>query len=414
MKKKMWTIYYLMLLSVSAGAQTTVTTSGATTGAIPVYTGSSTLGNSIITQSGSNIGIGTTSPSQALTIGGNGYFSSPWGDPSLFVGKGDAGVTKFNWGIVNTGTGALNRLAIGNSSDTGGLPGFSEIMSVVGNSMNVGIRMTAPVGPLDVGGVGGLIVSGANLDPSQDHAIAPLAALKSSGRLMLGWNRSGYGGDIDLISGGGGAGMGGFRFYDYTNAGVLNLLMAMPGNGNVGIGTENPGSTLEVNGNMKLTNGSGASLTFADGTVQSTAWTGSLCGGDYAEAVNASGDHKSYEPGDVLVLSDDNESDVTKSSQPYSTLVAGIYSTKPGLVGRRQTGEKTEAELPMAMVGIVPTKVSAENGSIHKGDLLVTSSTEGYAMKGTDRDRMLGAIAGKAMGALDSGTGVIEVLVSLQ
>jgi hypothetical protein len=68
----------------------------------------------------------------------------------------------------------------------------------------------------------------------------------------------------------------------------------------------------------------------------------------------------------------------------------------------------------MAMVGIVPTKVTAENGSIHKGDLLVSSSTPGYAMKGTDRNRMLGAVLGKAMGSLDSGTGVIQVLVTLQ
>ena len=66
------------------------------------------------------------------------------------------------------------------------------------------------------------------------------------------------------------------------------------------------------------------------------------------------------------------------------------------------------------MVGIVPTKVSAENGAIRQGDLLVTSSVPGYAMKGTDRSRMLGAVIGKAMGTLDSGEGVIEVLVTLQ
>jgi hypothetical protein len=74
----------------------------------------------------------------------------------------------------------------------------------------------------------------------------------------------------------------------------------------------------------------------------------------------------------------------------------------------------SKGEVPMAMVGRVPTKVSAENGPIHVGDLLVTSSTMGYAMKGTDRSRMLGAVIGKALGSLDSGTGVIEVLVTLQ
>ena len=68
----------------------------------------------------------------------------------------------------------------------------------------------------------------------------------------------------------------------------------------------------------------------------------------------------------------------------------------------------------MAMVGIVPTKVTAENGPIHRGDLLVSSSTAGFAMKGTDRTRLVGAVIGKAMGPLESGTGVIEVLVTLQ
>ena len=70
--------------------------------------------------------------------------------------------------------------------------------------------------------------------------------------------------------------------------------------------------------------------------------------------------------------------------------------------------------MPMAMVGIVPTKVSTENGPVHDGDLLVSSATPGYAMKGTDRDKLTGAVLGKALGTLESGMGVIEVLNSLQ
>jgi len=48
------------------------------------------------------------------------------------------------------------------------------------------------------------------------------------------------------------------------------------------------------------------------------------------------------------------------------------------------------------------------------GDLQVTSSRPGYAMKGTDRGQMLGAVVGKAMEPLPNGTGVIQVLVTLQ
>ncbi len=186
--------------------------------------------------------------------------------------------------------------------------------------------------------------------------------------------------------------------------------------GNVGIGTTSPGAKLEVNGNVKLSSGSGASITFPDSTVQSTAWTGTLCGGDYAESVDISGDRTKYGPGDVLVVDPASPGHFLKAAEPYSTLVAGIYSTKPGLVGRRQTSDPKiiSTEVPMAMVGIVPTKVSTENGPIKPGDLLVTSSTVGHAMKGTDRGLLTGAIVGKALGTLQSGTGVIEVLVSLQ
>ena len=184
--------------------------------------------------------------------------------------------------------------------------------------------------------------------------------------------------------------------------------------GNVGIGTTNPGAKLEVNGNLKLTANSGASITFQDGSVQTVAYTGLLPGGDYADSVDVTGDRAKYDAGDLLVIDPDHPGKFLKSAAPYSTLVAGIFSTKPGTVGRRQTGPKNPDEVPMAMVGIVPTKVTAENGSIHPGDLLVTSSTLGYAMKGTDRNRMLGAVVGKALGSLDSGTGVVEVVVTLQ
>jgi hypothetical protein len=72
------------------------------------------------------------------------------------------------------------------------------------------------------------------------------------------------------------------------------------------------------------------------------------------------------------------------------------------------------AEVPLAIVGIVPCKVTEENGPIAPGDLLVSSSTPGHAMKGTNRVRMLGAVIGKALEPLSEGKGIIQVLVTLQ
>jgi hypothetical protein len=192
--------------------------------------------------------------------------------------------------------------------------------------------------------------------------------------------------------------------------------MTINPSGLVGIGTTTPGAMLEVDGSVKLTSGSGASMTFQDGSVQTVAWNGTLSGGDYEESVDVIGDRTKYEPGDVLVIDPAAPGKFLKSTNAYSTAVAGIYSTNPGVRGRRQNSDPSHMkdEVPMAMVGVVPTKVSSESGPIKPGDLLVTSSRPGYAMKGVDRSQVAGAIVGKAMGNLASGTGVIEVLVALQ
>jgi len=60
-----------------------------------------------------------------------------------------------------------------------------------------------------------------------------------------------------------------------------------------------------------------------------------------------------------------------------------------------------------------PIKVSAENGPIRPGDLLVTSATPGHAMRAGDKPPQ-GTVIGKALGGLDHGTGVFRVLVTLQ
>jgi hypothetical protein len=139
-------------------------------------------------------------------------------------------------------------------------------------------------------------------------------------------------------------------------------------------------------------------------------------GADFAESVSTAARKTHYEPGDVLVIDTRADRRFALSSSPYSTLVAGVYSTKPGVTGTEHTSEspKLAAEIPMAVVGIVPCNVSAENGAIARGDLLVTSSTRGYAMRGSDASRLTGTVIGKALQPLASGKGKIEVLVTLR
>jgi hypothetical protein len=138
-------------------------------------------------------------------------------------------------------------------------------------------------------------------------------------------------------------------------------------------------------------------------------------GADFAESVDAIGGVAQYQPGDVMMIDSTGTRRLALANGVYSTKVAGIYSTKPGVLATPHEIDDSSVnnEVPLAIIGIVPCKVSAENGPIHAGDLLVTASRPGYAMKGTDRRRMMGAVVGKALGSLDKGTGTIEVLVSL-
>jgi hypothetical protein len=96
----------------------------------------------------------------------------------------------------------------------------------------------------------------------------------------------------------------------------------------------------------------------------------------------------------------------------------GVYSTQPGIVGGGQAGKVfSEMDLsgaaPLAVVGVVPVKASAENGAIQPGDLLVTSSTPAHAMK-AGPNPPIGTVVGKALAGLEAGTGVIQMLVMLQ
>lgn len=139
-------------------------------------------------------------------------------------------------------------------------------------------------------------------------------------------------------------------------------------------------------------------------------------GADLAEAFAVEGDVRTYAPGDVLVISERYDRRVTRSNEPYSTRVVGVYATKPGvLLTEREIEDDLADAVPLGVVGVIPTRVSAENGPIRRGDLLVTARTPGHAMLGTDRSRMLGAMIGKALEEFSGpGTGVIKVLVNVR
>jgi len=106
---------------------------------------------------------------------------------------------------------------------------------------------------------------------------------------------------------------------------------------------------------------------------------------------------------------------VVKSNEAYSSLVAGVYATKPGvLLTEESIDGALTGKLPMGVIGVIPTKVCNENGPIRRGDILVTSSRPGYAMK-ADMDKLKpGQAIGKALEAFDGSFGKIKVLVNVK
>ncbi|MCY0969106.1 beta strand repeat-containing protein [Chryseobacterium wangxinyae] len=139
-------------------------------------------------------------------------------------------------------------------------------------------------------------------------------------------------------------------------------------------------------------------------------------GADLAEVFDVEGNISEYEMGDVLVISTSSDRAVEKSSKPYSTLVSGVYATKPGVL---LTEENVDADLsgkvPMGVIGVIPTKVCLEGGKIKRGDLLVTSSKPGVAMKANPKKVKIGQVLGKALQDYDQNSiGKIKVLVNIK
>jgi hypothetical protein len=136
-----------------------------------------------------------------------------------------------------------------------------------------------------------------------------------------------------------------------------------------------------------------------------------------AEAFDVEGNRNNYEPGDVLIISRSSDRKVERSNTAYSTLVAGVYATKPGLLltEKNATQDSIDEMVPMGVIGVIPVKVCLEGGNIKRGDMLVTSSITGVAMKADPDKVKVGQVLGKALEDYSAeGTGKIKVLVSIK
>lgn len=87
------------------------------------------------------------------------------------------------------------------------------------------------------------------------------------------------------------------------------------------------------------------------------------------------------EPGDVVIPKAGIEYGVTRSSSIGQGNAIGIVSTNPAADTIMGNNVKSNSRQPVALAGRIPLKVSLENGPIVAGDLLMTGSEPGTAVK---------------------------------
>ena len=362
-------ILIFLLLPICGWTQTI--TGNGTTNTIPQFTGSTTIGDSPIIQWSGNIGIGTTTPDSTLRVINPSDTPFNGLQPYAIYGTGESTIPF---------SAAIRGDALATTGGASGVIGltYGDASGVAGVALNAdgrGFGVDGSNGSLVGGGGGGVF---GNTQATSGFSTGVRAAAFGT-----------TGGAVALYS------------ESFSPEGsAAQLVNRARGNILVGAVGQDDTPVFRVDGRGRV---------HANGGFRPF-------GADFAESMPVTGDRGRYEPGDLLVIDRTSNRRLALANGAYSTLVAGIYSTNPGVLASpyKMDDPNLVTEVPMAVVGIVPCKVSAENGPIEVGDLLVASSTPGHAMKGTDRRKMLGAVVGKALEPLREGKGVVQVLVTLQ
>ena len=125
----------------------------------------------------------------------------------------------------------------------------------------------------------------------------------------------------------------------------------------------------------------------SDGSAYTSNGSWNAGGADVAEYFPTN--DATLEPGDLVSVGDTDGGLVKKTVLEYDQNLLGVVTTAPGVrLGVDITGGTADKQ-PIALAGRVPVKVSLENGPIHKGDRITSSSVAGIGMKATDQGRVV-------------------------
>ena len=199
-------------------------------------------------------------------------------------------------------------------------------------------------------------------------------------------------------------------YIGYPDAGSTTLTLRNE-IGSVGLSSKN--KVVYMNGvqfDISTSNPSGTERLNIGAYVHATRFYGAVYN-DYAEYFEKD-KNEEFEPGDLICLDESSDEEVyIKSKKPYSPNVVGVYSDEYAqCIGGKGDGKDEENYLPIGLAGRVRVKVI---GKVSKGDLLVSSGVEGYAMASTKY--IPGTVIGKALENKTSiGEGKVRMLINLQ
>lgn len=290
----------------------------------------------------------------------------------------------------------------------------------------LGIQTSSPQAPLEILGLDerSILMNG-DLEMTNDAGYRG-AYLDNAGQLDLGdANDPGAAGTIRLYASGSAA--PGIRL-DAATQTIHTTAIEPTGGASQGIYTKGDFNLLRTsgfpsvlldsdNGSIRAYDSSGNVRVHLNGqTGETTTDILHITGGaDLAEPFPIEAEAP-LEPGTVVVIDPASPGSLAESAGAYDRRVAGVISGAGGVNAGLTLGQTDLLGdgQNVALTGRVYVKADATGHPIAPGDLLTTSDRAGHAMAALDRDRSHGAILGKAMTALDTGTGLVLVLVNLQ
>ncbi len=213
------------------------------------------------------------------------------------------------------------------------------------------------------------------------------------------------------------------------------------------IGTINSAFIWDLSDNSNsawlFNNGADSELTI--GSIGDIEMDGTLTQNGACDLAEAFLGDPNIEAGTVVVLDLEQPEAVRPADRPYDSRLAGVVSTRPGVLLRGPTADAyplqkdlknlleqrgmslaadaaldarideleasldgwTKGQVPVALAGRVPVKVDATYGAIRPGDALTSSPTVGHAMKAA----AAGPIIGFAITGLENGRGEVVVFL---